>query len=106
MAGQSDAGLARLVSRIFDKGGFIPLVAQTVSQIAAAIVLVEAGLGVSLVLESLAAMQVGTVTYRHLSEVEDVSEVALVVMTNNRSPLTLSFVESAAATSNFRSGAG
>jgi DNA-binding transcriptional LysR family regulator len=95
--GQANDGLAAVVWRICEKGGFIPQVAQTVSQIATAVTLVEAGLGIALVPESFAAMQVGTITYRYLRDVEDVSEVALVTMARDRSRIVDNFVKCAAA---------
>ena len=97
VSGQANAGLAAVVWRICEKGGFIPEVAQSVSQIATAITLVEAGLGIALVPESFAAMQVGTITYRYLRDVEDVSEVALVTMAGDRSRIVDNFVKCAAA---------
>jgi DNA-binding transcriptional LysR family regulator len=98
-SGQADAGLARVIWRIFEKGGFVPVVAQTVAHIATVVALVEAGLGVALVPQSLTAMRVGTITYRYLSDVDDVSEIALVAMTDNRSRVTLNFVDSTVAVS-------
>jgi DNA-binding transcriptional LysR family regulator len=95
--GQANAGLAAVVRRICEKSGFIPDVTQTVSQITTAITLVEAGLGVAFVPESFAAMQVGTITYRHLRGVEDVSEIALVAMARERSPIASNFMKCAAA---------
>jgi hypothetical protein len=44
-------------------------------------------------------MRVGTITYRYLSDVDDVSEIALVAMTDNRSRVTLNFVDSTVAAS-------
>jgi len=98
-AGQADAGLARVIWRICETAGFTPVVAQTVAQIATAVALAEAGLGVALVPESLAAMQVGTITYRHLLDVDEVSEIALVAMAHHRSRVTLNFVRSTVAVS-------
>jgi len=66
--------------------------------VAAAVALVEAGLGAALVPESLAAMRIGTITYRHLLDVDEVSEIALVTMTH-RSRVTRNFVRSAIAVS-------
>jgi DNA-binding transcriptional LysR family regulator len=98
-AGQADAGLARVIWRICEKSGFTPVVAQTVAQVAAAVALAEAGLGVALVPESLAAMQVGTITYRHLLDVDEVSEIALVATTHHQSRVTRNFVRSTIAVS-------
>ena len=101
---QADIGFAAVIRRICEKGGFTPLVAHTVTQVAAAIVLVEAGLGISLVPQSATAIQVGTITYRQLRDADDVSEIALVVMAGDRSPVTLNFVRSTVAGQNCYSG--
>lgn len=96
--GRANAGLSAVVRRICEKSGFIPDVTQTVSQITTAITLVEAGLGVAFVPESFAAMQIGTIVYRHLRGVEDVSEIGLVAMARGRSPIASNFMKCAAAT--------
>lgn len=92
VSGQANTGLITLVWRICDQGGFTPSVTQTTSQVTTAVSLVAAGLGVALVPESLTAMQLGTVTYRHLSGVTDVSEIALLTGKHPVSPMTQNFV--------------
>jgi DNA-binding transcriptional LysR family regulator len=77
-SGQENAGLASLVWRICANAGFEPTVTQTVPQIATVISLVGAGLGIALVPESLAIIRTDAVAYRYLSDVDVMSEFAMV----------------------------
>jgi DNA-binding transcriptional LysR family regulator len=102
-AGQENAGLASLVWRICASGGFEPTITQTVSQIATAVSLVGAGLGIALVPESVAVMRTEAVVYRHLSNIEDMSEIAVVTAAADSTKIALNFLQCAVAVSEGRS---
>jgi DNA-binding transcriptional LysR family regulator len=92
VAAQAHAGLPALFWRVCADGGFIPHVALTLSHIAAVISLVKAGLGVSLVPETVQSMRLEGVAYRPLLGRKYVSEVAIVVRSHDRTPVVGNFM--------------
>jgi DNA-binding transcriptional LysR family regulator len=90
-------GLLSHLVAVCRRGGFEPRIAQTVPQIATVVSLVAAGLGVSLVPDSLRQMPAAAVAYRDLADVEEWSELSLAYRRNERSASVRALIRQAQA---------
>jgi DNA-binding transcriptional LysR family regulator len=75
--------------------GFLPHVTHECSAMPTAVGLVAAGLGVSLVPQTISRIMLDNVVYRELDGVKPVAKIAMVVAAGKRRPLVASFAECA-----------
>ena len=85
-------GLARLVTDLCLKAGFVPRLAPIVSRKTSMLDLVAAGLGIAVIPHAMTQLPTGDVVFRPLKDADAVSTVAL-VMPQKPSPLAARFQE-------------
>jgi DNA-binding transcriptional LysR family regulator len=75
------------------QAGFTPRVAHECSAMPTVVALVAAGLGVSLVPQSISKIDVDTVVYRELRGIQPEARIAMVIPTTNNRPLVRNFAD-------------
>ncbi|MBU1358331.1 MAG: LysR family transcriptional regulator [Gammaproteobacteria bacterium] len=96
------AGLNALVLAACESAGFVPVVAQEATQIPTVLALVESGLGVALVPETMRGHRAPRVVYREVGDAGDLREASFAATTlsmahvaGNESPAARRFIEMA-----------
>lgn len=85
------------ISRMFHRAGFEPKVVQEIRHLHAAIGLVGAGIGLTILPESLSVVQLAGVVYRPIAGSQEGAEIALAWRPGDTSPAMLHFRELAKA---------